>query len=153
MKGNADVIATLSAGLAKERHLNIQLRQDRMSLKFMGAKKTAKHIDRFADDTHKFYSVLTKRILFLEGDPSTAIAATVEMDSLTAVLQNLLSLEMAIVTPYEQAIQIAMKAFDDTTRNLFEHLLKWHEAHVGWLETQLALIKRLGENDYLSEQM
>jgi bacterioferritin len=153
MKGNPDVISSLASALSMERHLNLQYRQDCLCLKFMGAKKLAKKIDGFADDAHSYYSALTKRILFLEGDPSTAIAPTVELDSLTAVLQNELRLEMSSLGPYEKAIQTAMMAFDDATRNLFEHLIKWKQKHVGWLECQLDLIKKLGENDYLSEKI
>lgn len=122
-------------------------------MKFMGAKKVAKKLNKFADEAHRFYGALTKRILFLEGNPSSEIAATVEPQSLTAVLQIELSLQMTSIRAYEQAIQIAMKALDDATRNLFEHLIKWKEDIVGWLETQLSLIKRLGEPEYLAEKL
>lgn len=153
MVGNPEVLRTLTAALSAERHLNLQCRQDADSLKCMGAKKTSKKINHFADNAHGYYRRLTHRILFLEGDPSTAIAATVEMDSLTAVLKNQLDLRVGLVGSMETAIQVAMKAFDDATRNLFEHLIKWMQKEIGWLETQLSLIKKLGESDYLSEML
>ena len=59
---------------------------------------------------------------------------------------------MGIVQPYEQSVQIAMKVLDDTTRNLFEHLLKWHEQHVAWLEGQQRLMASMGgEAEYIQE--
>jgi len=60
---------------------------------------------------------------------------------------------MAILTPYEASVKIATTALDDTTRNLFEHLLKWHQKHVAWLEIQLRLIANLGEKEYIAEKL
>ena len=153
MTGNPEVISTLKQAISAERHMNLQMRQDKLSLKFLGAKKLAGKVDGFADDEHYFYQSLTKRMLLLGGDPSTDIAPTTEADSLTGLLQNLLDLEMAVLAPYEQAIQTAMRAMDDGTRNLFEHLVKWHQKHVAWLEVQVNLIAALGEQGYLAEKL
>ena len=40
-------------------------------------------------------------------------------------------------------MQTAMRALDDTTRNLFEHLLKWHEKEIAWLEQALVVLQLL----------
>lgn len=153
MKGNLDVIRVLEVAAAEEAHLNLQYRLNARSLKFMGLKKLTCKMKKFGDGAHDFLKMLTDRILFLGGDPGYDVAPVVEQTSVTALLNNALVLEMAIVEPYEQNIQIAMKALDDTTRNLFEHLLKWHQRHIGWLEQQLRLVDGLGETEYMAEKL
>lgn len=153
MKGNLDVIRGLQAAAAQEAHLNLQYRLNARSLKFMGLKKLTCKMTKFGDGTHCFLKLVSDRILFLEGDPGYAIAPVVEQTSVTDLLKNALAAEMAIVGPYEQAVQVAMKALDDTSRNLFEHLVKWHQKHVGWLEQQLRLVEGLGEAEYMAEKL
>src|SRR5208337_1943895 len=77
----------------------------------------------------KFLGMVEDRVLFLEGSVAYAPAPVLDSASVTAMLQRELGLEMGIVEPYERAVGIAQQALDDTTRNLFEHLLKWHQEH------------------------
>lgn len=153
MKGNLDVIRALQAAAAQEAHLNLQYRLNARSLKFMGLKKLTCKMNKLGSGAHCFLKQVTDRVLFLEGDPGYEIEPVVEQTSVTDLLKNALALEMAVVQPYEQNIQTAMKALDDSTRNLFEHLVKWHQHHVGWLEQQLRLIDGLGEAEYMAEKL
>lgn len=153
MKGSPEVISTLRAAQSAEGHLNLQYRLDARCLKAMGVKKTSRHICKYGDDAHDFLQFVTDRVLFLSGDPSYPVAPLVQQNTITSLLENALAMEMAIVQPYEKAIQIAQVQFDDTTRNLFEHLIKWHQGHVEWLEGQLRLIVGLGEAGYISEKL
>jgi bacterioferritin len=153
MKGNLNVLAALKAAAAQEAHLNLQYRLNTRSVKFMGLKKLTCKLDKFGDNAHRFLKLVTDRNLFLGGDPSYDVAPVVEQTSVTELLKNALALELAIVSPYEQNIQTAMKALDDTTRNLFEHLAKWHQKQIGWLECQLRLIDGLGETEYMAEKL
>lgn len=153
MKGNPQVIKALQAAAAQEAQLHLQQRLDHRSLKFMGVKKVSKKIQGMAESSHDFLRYVVERVLFLEGDPSYQIGKISEQSSVTTLLQNELALHMAIVQPYEAAVQTAMKALDDTSRNLFEHLLKWHQKQIGWLEQQLRLIQALGETEYIAEKL
>jgi len=153
MLGNAEVLTALQAALPLEAQLNEQYRADWRSLKFIGVKKLAKVIHEFGDDAACWRRKVQDRILFLGGDISVTIPVVVEARGVADCLRAELKLELAIVAPYEQSVQTAMQALDDTTRNLFEHLLKWHEKHVGWLEQQLRLIEALGQNDYIAEKL
>jgi bacterioferritin len=139
--------------MAMEAHLNAQYRLDWRSVRFVGAKKTAKHLKGFGHDVHDWLRKVTDRLLFLEGTPGYQMPPVKELATLTATLENELALEMAIVAPYEAAVQVAMKALDDTTRNLFEHLLKWRQDHIGWLEQQIRLITQMGEPEYIAEKL
>lgn len=154
MNGNPDVLRALQAALALEAQLNLKYRLDWRVLKFNGLKKLVGTFDKFGDDAHCWMKAVTDRILFLGGDPSYAVAgAMTQSPNLTGMVQADLALELAIVEPYERAVQIAMQALDDTSRNLFEHLLKWHEKHVGRLEQILRLIDGLGEEEFIAEQL
>lgn len=153
MLGSPEVIAALQQAIGAEARLNLQYRLDWRSVKFMGARKVAKRLKEFGSDAHLWLRKATDRLLFLEAVPAYSIGDVAEGASLTETLQKELELEMGIVSPYEQSVQAAMEALDDTTRNLFEHLLKWHELHIGWLEQQLRLIEQLGEKDYIAEKI
>lgn len=154
MTGNPEVIQALQAALVAEAHLNIQYRHDWRVVKFMGVKKTARKIHALGNDAHCFMKKVADRILFLGGDTAYSVGQITDQPTLLAIFQNELMLEMAIVQPYEAAVQTAMKAFDDTTRNLFEHLLKWHQDSIAWLEQQIRLIGILGgEAEYIAEKL
>ena len=153
MKGSPEVIATLQAALLAEAQLNLQYRMDWRSLKFLGVKKTAKKFHALGSDAHHWMKKFTDRILFLGGKPTYQIPAISEETTVTDVLQSALTMEMTCVAPQEEAVQTAMKALDDTTRNLFEHSLKASEKRVAWLEQQLNLIKGIGEQEYIAEKL
>lgn len=153
MKGSPEVIAALASALAEEAHLNMQYRKDWRVVRFMGAKKTARKLKRFGCDAHAWQKKVTDRLLLLGGEPQFDMDPVTVQRNLTETFKNELALEMAILAPYEQAIQISMKAFDDGTRNLFEHLIKWHQGHVGYLEQQLTLIAGLSEAGYIAEKL
>ena len=154
MQGDPKVIEVLRFAVAQEAHLNAQYRSDWRTLKFAGLKKLAKVAHAFGDDAHCWLKKVQDRTLFLEGEIGYTPGAVIEVKTVTAVFQVELTLATAIVRPYEQAIQTCTAAFDDTSRNLFEHLLKWHQKHVGWLEQQLRLIAALGsEAEYIAEKL
>ena len=152
MKGNLEVIQALQAALAREAQLNMQYRHDWRIVKFMRVKAVARKLHKLGGEAHSFMKKVADRILFLGGGTNFAVGQIVDQQNLTAIFAGELALEMGIVQPYEQSVQLAMKALDDTTRNLFEHLLKWHEEHVAWLEGQQRLMASMGgEAEYIQE--
>jgi bacterioferritin len=54
---------------------------------------------------------------------------------------------------YNAAIDLCIRLKDNGTRELIEPILTESEEHVDWLETQLGLIKAVGLQNYLTEQM
>ena len=57
------------------------------------------------------------------------------------------------VNAYNAGVTLAAQLKDNGTRELMEKILIESEEHVDWLETQLNLIKELGLENYLTEQM
>jgi len=140
MKGNPEVVAVLQSALALEATIHLQYGTDARCLREVGLKKNAKKAADFGGDSGKFLGMVEDRVLFLEGSVAYAPAPVLDSASVTAMLQRELGLEMAIVAPYESAVVVAQQALDDTTRNLFEHLLKWHQEHVDHLERELLFL-------------
>ena len=50
-------------------------------------------------------------------------------------------------------VDAARKANDNATEDLFTRILVSEEDHTDWLETQLELIRQVGEQNYLSQQI
>jgi bacterioferritin len=51
-----------------------------------------------------------------------------------------------------EAIAYCESSSDYISRELFEDILEGEEEHVDWLETQLALIDKMGLQNYLQSQ-
>jgi bacterioferritin (cytochrome b1) len=163
MKGSPEVIKSLQGGVALEAHLNEQYRSDRDSLKHAGIKKAAGKIKGFAHQAHLWRSMIRKQLLFETSDGTTveagatafSIPVIADRPTLTQLFQGELVENQAICAQYERNIPIAMAALDDETRNLWEHLIKWHHGHIRWIEAQLRAIASYasGESDYRTTQV
>ena len=54
---------------------------------------------------------------------------------------------------YNNAVEVSRQAGDNSTRELFERILKDEEGHLDWIEAQLHQIKELGYERYLAQQI
>jgi bacterioferritin (cytochrome b1) len=150
MIGNPEVLAALQSAVAAEVHLNAQYRADWRSVRFIGAKKTAKKIKEFGSDAHEWVKCVQDRLLLLGGDLSYSPGAIVQAPTLTATFTAELALENAARTIYQSIAKVA-DADDATTVHKAQHLKMYHEEHVGWLEQQLRIIASKSEADYILE--
>jgi len=73
--------------------------------------------------------------------------------SVKAMIESDLALEIGAVKQYNDAVAIATKEGDNGSRDLLATLLKDEESHVDFLEAQMHLIKELGYERYLTQQM
>jgi bacterioferritin len=105
-------------------------------------------------DEMKHASTLVERILFLEGVPNLQKLGRVRIGQTVPEQMRLdLELEVAAVARLNQAIALCVAEGDNTSRDMLEDILESEERHLDWLETQLALVKQLGEKTYLAEQL
>lgn len=154
MKGDPQVIADLNTALGMEATLNEQYRLSARALKFLGFKCMKNKIEDLGDDTSDYRRDLLDRVYFLGGTPAYGIGSPADRGSITAIFQNALDMEMAIVAAFQGFLVTAMNVRDDNTRNKYEHWIKWHEDdHISWLEKQLRLIDAMGEVAYIQEMM
>ena len=105
-------------------------------------------------DEMKHASDLVERILFLEGLPNLQKLGRVRIGQ-TVPEQLALDrdLEVEAVARLNRAIALCVAESDNTSRDLLEDMLESEEEHLDWLETQLGLLKHLGEKTYLAEQL
>jgi bacterioferritin len=97
---------------------------------------------------------LIDRILFLEGTPEIARYDVIRVGTnVQEQFDNDLVLETGGVKQYNVLVELCVKLKDNGTRELVAPILVESEEHVDWLETQLHLIKTVGLQNYLTEQM
>lgn len=157
MKGNATVLSNFKAAIPLEATFNLQCRMNKRVLDYLGVKKLKGKMNEFGDDGHRFLKRVTKQFFFLSGDgpvdASYQPGAIGTPPSITAMFDSLLAMEISICAEYEQHVEVARLAMDDKSRNLWEHLIKWHRGHQDWLEKQLRVIQGLGEDEYIAENI
>lgn len=97
---------------------------------------------------------LIKRILFLGGLPNLQDLDRLRIgETPKETLECDLALEMDAIPMYRDAVEYCDQCRDYVSRDLFKSILEDEEGHVDWLETQLDLIERLGEQNYFQTQM
>ncbi len=154
MKGEAKVIELLNTALANElTAINQYFLHSRMYGNW-GYKQLEKHEYDESIDEMKHADQLIERILFLEGLPNLQkLNKLLVGESPKEILECDLKLEMAAVPDLKAGIELCEKVGDFVSRELFRSILGSEEEHIDWLETQLDLIARLGEERYLAEKM
>jgi len=95
-----------------------------------------------------------ERILYLDGVPNLQRLNAVRVGEEPIEMHQLdLALEREAVARLNQAIVLCLDRKDAGTRELLEHLLVEEEESVEWLEAQLVIVKDIGRERYLSEQL
>ena len=97
---------------------------------------------------------LTERILFLDGLPNFQNLGKLRIgESPVEVLKADLSLEYDGLPTLKDAIAYCEQVGDYVSRELFADILESEEEHIDWIETQLSLIARVGEQNYLQSKI
>jgi bacterioferritin len=97
---------------------------------------------------------LIERILFLEGIPNMQRLGKVRIgETVQEQLKLDLALELEAVKLLNKSIELAVAVHDNGSRELFEEILVDEEEHVDWLEAQHELIRQVGIENYLAQQI
>jgi bacterioferritin len=154
MQGNLKVIAMLNEALKEELTAISQYFLHAEMCENWHYDKLAGFIRKESIEEMKHAEELIERILFLDGTPNMTelmhinVGATVKEQ-----IESDLKLELGAFEMYNRAVGIARDAGDNTSRELFERLLKDEEEHIDWLEAQLHQMKEMGYERYLSQQI
>jgi len=150
MKGDEKVIEYLNKGLRSELTAISQYWLHYRLQKDWGVGKLAEksrqesieemvHADKFID-----------RIIFLEGHPNLQVLDPLRIgETVKETLECDLAAELDALKLYREARDHCEKVGDYTSKNIFEERIRDEEGHTDYLETQLELIEKMGEEKYI----
>lgn len=154
MKGDPKVIEALNEILTGELTAINQYFLHARMCKNWGYDRIAGKVHKESIDEMKHAQELTDRILFLDGIPNLQKLGKLNIgENVPEQFEADLKLEFEALKNLKSAIKVCFEAADHTSRELLEHILTDEENHVDWLETQLALIKEVGKENYLAQNM
>ncbi len=154
MRGDAKVVEMLNRVLTAElTGINQYFIHSRMCRNW-GLERLAKHDYEESIGEMKHADEIIERILYLEGVPNMQRYNKVRVgETVPEQLSLDRDLEVEAVALLNEAVETAVAAHDNGTRDLFEKILRSEEEHLDWLESQIDLIRRIGEQNYLAQQI
>ena len=152
MKGDKKVIEFLNEQLTAELTainqywLHYKLQENK------GWVRLAKHTRHESIDEMRHADLLAERIMFLEGLPNFQKLSPLRIgQTVTEMFECDMKVEVEAVARLRSGIRYMREKDDVTSANLFEEILENEEEHIDYLETQLDLIRQLGEPLYLAQ--
>ena len=154
MKGHDDIIELLNDVLTAELTAINQYFVDAKMFQNWGYERLGKRFrDESIDEMHDA-DKLIERILYLDGLPNLQRLGTVRVgETPVEKLQLALDLEAEAITRLNRGIARSVELADNGTRELLEDILVGEESHADWLESQLELVRQLGDAHYLAQQI
>ena len=149
MKGDAKVIEYLNAALRSElTAVNQYWLHYRLQEDWGYGKIAAKSRAESVEEMHHA-DKLIERIIFLEGHPNLQKLDPLRIgQTLRETLDADLAAEHDARNLYIEARDHCEKVSDYVSKNLFEELIADEEGHIDYLETQIELYEKLGEERY-----
>jgi bacterioferritin len=154
MRSSPEIIELLNEVLTAElTAVNQYFGHSRMQ-KNWGYQRLAEHSYDESIDEMKHADTLIERILYLEGMPNLQRLGSVRLgEDPIEQLRLDLEVEREAVERFNRVIARCVELGDNGTREMLADMLTSEEEHVDWLETQLDLVAKLGDQLYLAEQM
>lgn len=154
MKGDPKLIELLNEVLTSELTAINQYFIHAKMLKNWGYPRlAAKKREESIEEMRHADSVI-ERILYLDGVPNMQRLSPVRVGEDPVEQHEVdLALELDAVARLNRGIALARDLGDNGTKVLLQNILVEEEDAIDWLETQLGLIKQLGKENYLAEQI
>jgi bacterioferritin len=154
MKGNDEVIQVLQDVLCAELTAVNQYFIHARMCENWGYTKLAEHTRKESIEEMRHAQMVIDRILYFDGAPNMQKYMKINVGrSVPDQFQADLEVEYQAVPRLNKGIEVARNLGDNGTRALLEAILKDEEEHVDWLEAQLGMIKEIGVENYLAQQM
>jgi bacterioferritin len=154
MKGNVQIIKALNDVLTAElTAINQYFVHSRMCANWgyqkLESKKREESIGEMKDA-----QVVIDRILYLDGVPNMQKLNPLRTgEDPVEQHRNDLAVETEAIKRLNEAIKLCREKGDNGSRELLEEILKGEEESADWLEAQLHIIKEIGKEAYLAEQI
>jgi bacterioferritin len=154
MKGNDEVLTLLNNLLTNELTAINQYYVHAKMCANWGFERLAHKIREESIDEMRHADQVISRILFLEGVPNLQRYNKLHVgETVKEQLESDLQLEYSAIAFLNQSIEVARRVVDNATEDMLTKILVGEEEHTDWLETQLELIRQVGEQNYLSQQL
>lgn len=151
MKGDPKVLEFLNAQLTAELTAISQYFLHAKIQENWGYTALASHTREESIDEMRHAETLTERILFLEGLPNYQRLAPMGIgQTVKEQLESDLAIEFEAVSRLREGITHMRSVGDTTSAGIFESILASEESHIDYIETQLGLMDKLGEQLYLA---
>jgi bacterioferritin len=154
MKSTEEVLSLLNQLLTNELTAINQYFIHAKMCENWGYERLASKIREESIDEMKHADQVISRILFLEGIPNLQALHKLRVgETVKEQLESDLQLEYSAIAFLNKGIEAARKINDNATEDLMRRILVSEEVHTDWIETQLELIRQVGEQNYLSRQI
>ena len=154
MKGNDQILSLLNDLLTNELTAINQYFVHAKMCQNWGYERLADKTREESIDEMKHADMVISRILFLEGVPNLQRLGKLRVgETVREQLESDLQLEYNAIAFLNQGVAASREAGDNASKDLFERILVSEEEHTDWIETQLELIRQVGEQNYLSQQI
>ncbi|MEM7302925.1 MAG: bacterioferritin [Pseudomonadota bacterium] len=149
MKGSAKVIDRLNEALFLELGAVNQFWLHYRLLDDWGYGKLAKKEREESIEEMEHADKIIERIIFLEGHPNLQTISPLRIgQNVKEVLEADLAGEFEARESYLKSREVCREENDIVSMGLFEELLSDEEGHIDFLETQLDLLGKIGEERY-----
>jgi bacterioferritin len=152
MQGDPDVLRLLNEQLTSElTAINQYFLHSKMQDNW-GFTELAAHTRAESFDEMRHAEAITDRILILDGLPNYQRIFSLRVgQTIREQFESDLAIEYEVLGRLKPGIIMCREKEDSTSANLLEKIVADEELHVDYLETQLELMGKLGEELYLAQ--
>ena len=150
MQGDERVIEFLNEQLSAELTAINQYFLHAKMQENWGYAKLAKYTRSESFDEMRHAEILTDRILFLDGLPNYQRLFPLRIgQSVPEIFRCDREIEVEAIDRLKRGVEHMESVKDYVSRDLFESILKDEEHHIDYLDTQLDIIEKIGEELYI----
>ncbi|AGH37357.1 ferritin-like domain-containing protein [Bibersteinia trehalosi] len=147
---NSKIIEKLNELLAVYQMANIQHQTHLALVRAWGYEKLAETMAAHIDDEPETIINLQNRILDLGGEIAYTLPQPTFGTDIASAFEADLKLQIDARPRLNEVIELFQAEHDATSRVLVEGILKDEEEHLAWLEAEMSLLERLGDQLYLA---